>query len=89
MGNCSKIQVRDELGEKKKSKQSPKKGHMVVYVGEEMSRFVVPISSLKNPQFQGLLDEAAEVYGFHTNGAIVLPCTLSTFSTILNFKLKY
>lgn len=83
MGIC-KFQPRHELGGKRRAP----KGHMVVYVGDEMSRFVVPISLLKNPQFQSLLDEAAEVYGFHTNGGIVLPCSLSTFFTILNFKLK-
>ncbi|KAH6813497.1 SAUR-like auxin-responsive protein family [Perilla frutescens var. frutescens] len=81
MGKC-KIQGRDELGQKKRTP----KGHIVVYVGEEMSRFVVPISCLKNPQFQRLLDQAAEVYGFHSNGGIVLPCSHSTFFRVLNFK---
>uniref|UniRef100_A0A6N2MAK1 Auxin-responsive protein n=1 Tax=Salix viminalis TaxID=40686 RepID=A0A6N2MAK1_SALVM len=40
------------------------KGHFVVYVGNEMKRFVVPTSYLKNPIFQKLLDKAAEEFGF-------------------------
>ncbi|KAL1557826.1 SAUR-like auxin-responsive protein family [Salvia divinorum] len=78
MGKCE-MQTRGELGQKKRAP----KGHMVVYVGEEMCRFVVPISCLKNPQFQRLLDEAAQVYGFHSNGGIMLPCSPSTFIRVV------
>lgn len=83
MGNC-KIQSIDHQGKKKKTP----KGHIVVYVGEELSRFVVPICCLKNPLFQQLLEEAAEVYGFHNCGGIILPCSQSTFFRAINFKHK-
>ncbi|KAL8553563.1 hypothetical protein ACS0TY_002030 [Phlomoides rotata] len=77
MGNCNMV-----CGKKKRTP----KGHIVVYVGEEMRRFVVPISCLKNPQFQQLLEEAAEVYGFHNGyGGIILPCTQTTFFRVINF----
>ncbi|KAL0422373.1 UNVERIFIED_CONTAM: Auxin-induced protein X10A [Sesamum latifolium] len=71
----------------KKKKKTPK-GHIVVYVGDEMRRFFVPISCLKNPQFQELLQQSADVYGFdHGQGGILLPCTLPTFLRVMiNFK---
>ena len=78
MGIC-KMQTRNELGQKKRAP----KGHIAVYVGEEMCRFVVPISFLKNPQFQRLLNEAAQVYGFQSNGGIMLPCSPSTFLRVV------
>ncbi|KAI8554867.1 hypothetical protein RHMOL_Rhmol05G0130100 [Rhododendron molle] len=73
----------------KGGKRAPK-GHFVVYAGEEMRRFVVPISYLKVPIFKQLLDEAAEEYGFqHSHGGIVLPCHESTFQQALDFMAKY
>ncbi|KAJ4721010.1 Auxin-responsive protein [Melia azedarach] len=60
------------------------KGHFVVYVGEErMRRFVVPLSCLKDPTFQKLLQKAAEEFGFPGQKRIVLPCDESTFLTLL------
>lgn len=64
------------------------KGHFVVYVGEEMKRFVVPISYLKNPMLQQLLAEAAEEFGFDSQKRIVLPCDESTFQRITDFMIK-
>ncbi|KAL7125136.1 hypothetical protein ABFS83_14G095600 [Erythranthe nasuta] len=88
MGNYWKItssSSRSDEGKIEKKMNTPK-GHIVVYVGEEMGRFVIPISFLKIPQFQKLLDESAEVYGFHSpRGGIILPCTKSTFFNVVNF----
>ncbi|KAJ0040061.1 hypothetical protein Pint_27552 [Pistacia integerrima] len=61
------------------------KGHFVVYVGEELRRFIVPLSYLKNPTFSQLLDKAAEEYGFDSRKSIVLPCDESTFRSFLHF----
>uniref|UniRef100_A0A6N2LUP2 Uncharacterized protein n=1 Tax=Salix viminalis TaxID=40686 RepID=A0A6N2LUP2_SALVM len=61
------------------------KGHFVVYVGDEMKRFVVPTTYLKNPIFQKLLDESAEEYGFDNRNGIVLPCDESTFRSLTAF----
>ncbi|KAK8643185.1 hypothetical protein V6N13_012491 [Hibiscus sabdariffa] len=59
------------------------KGHFVVYVGSEMTRFVIPTWFLKNPIFQQLLDTAAEEYGFNTqNHRLLLPCDESTFQSL-------
>ncbi|KAH7866857.1 hypothetical protein Vadar_025874 [Vaccinium darrowii] len=73
----------DEVG-----RRAPK-GHFVVYVGEEMRRFVVPISYLRVPIFKQLLDMAAEEYGFqHSQKGIVLPCHESSFQQVLDFIAK-
>ncbi|XP_071689036.1 protein SMALL AUXIN UP-REGULATED RNA 51-like [Rutidosis leptorrhynchoides] len=40
------------------------KGHMVVYVGENQTRFVINVILLKNPLFNALLDQAQEEYDF-------------------------
>ncbi|KAL2241771.1 UNVERIFIED_CONTAM: Auxin-responsive protein SAUR50 [Sesamum indicum] len=68
------------------------RGHFVVYVGSEMTRFVVPLSLLKNPLFQQLLDRAAEEYGFDhhntttttTTTGITLPCDEPTFRRLID-----
>ncbi|KAJ0252140.1 SAUR-like auxin-responsive protein family [Hirschfeldia incana] len=76
------------------SKQSQKqqsrvpKGHVAVYVGEEMEnkkRFVVPISCLNHPSFQGLLSRAEEEFGFnHPIGGLTIPCREEIFVGLLN-----
>ncbi|WOG93749.1 hypothetical protein DCAR_0313036 [Daucus carota subsp. sativus] len=65
------------------------KGHFVVYVGTEMTRFVVPLSYLKNALFQNLLHKAAEDYGFHHQSPIVLPCDESSFRNLVSFLAKH
>ncbi|XP_038705355.1 auxin-responsive protein SAUR50-like [Tripterygium wilfordii] len=55
------------------------KGHFVVYVGDELKRFVVPLSHLKSPTFKKLLERAAEEFGFSNHGRIVLPCDEAAF----------
>lgn len=64
------------------------KGHFVVYVGDEMKRFVVPTSYLKNPMFQQLLEKAEEEYGFDNQNGIVLPCDEPTFERLTAFLAK-
>ncbi|KAG6779600.1 hypothetical protein POTOM_015993 [Populus tomentosa] len=59
------------------------KGHFVVYVGETLKRFVVPISYLKNPSFQKLLSHVEEEYGFnHPMGGLTIPCSEEVFTSL-------
>ncbi|KAI9127481.1 hypothetical protein K1719_002040 [Acacia pycnantha] len=59
------------------------KGHLVVYVGEEIKRFVIPISYLNQPSFQELLSEAEEEFGYdHPMGALTIPCTEDVFQKV-------
>lgn len=60
------------------------KGHFVVYVGEELKRFVLHMSYLKNPCFQKLLEEAAQEFGFQSHRGIVLPCDECTFHKVVH-----
>ncbi|XWS29980.1 hypothetical protein CRYUN_Cryun24cG0077900 [Craigia yunnanensis] len=61
------------------------KEHFIVYVGEELRRFIVPLSYLKSPPFQQLLDKATEEFGFKSHNSIVLPCDDSTFRRVMEF----
>ncbi|KAL2347133.1 hypothetical protein Fmac_001134 [Flemingia macrophylla] len=63
------------------------KGQFVVYVGKELRRFTLPLSYLKNPTFQKLLNKSAEEYGYSNSRGIVLPCDESTFQSFINSSL--
>ncbi|TXG64714.1 hypothetical protein EZV62_011708 [Acer yangbiense] len=62
------------------------RGHFAVYVGEEdnlMKRFVVPISFLKQPQFQALLSQAEEEFGFdYRMHGLTIPCAEDEFISL-------
>ncbi|CAL0305252.1 unnamed protein product [Lupinus luteus] len=70
-------------------KMKVKKGWLAVQVGVEEDqfqdgdctpqRFVIPISYLYHPLFKHLLDKAYEVYGYHTDGPLKLPCSVDDF----------
>ncbi|KAG8642361.1 hypothetical protein MANES_12G085501v8 [Manihot esculenta] len=65
------------------------KGHFVVYVGDELSRHIVPLSYLKNSTFQQLMQKAADEYGFNSHTSIVLPCDESFFLRVKYFVSTY
>ncbi|KAF4358334.1 hypothetical protein F8388_014604 [Cannabis sativa] len=50
------------------------KGHFVVYVGENRSRYILPISFLNRPEFQTLLHKAEEEFGFDHDMGLTIPC---------------
>ena len=59
------------------------KGHLSVYVGEKMKRFVIPVSYLNQPSFQELLSQAEEEFGYdHPMGGLTIPCTEDVFQRI-------
>ncbi|URD94385.1 auxin-induced protein, partial [Musa troglodytarum] len=58
------------------------KGHFVVYVGKNRSRFIVPISYLDHPQFQNLLRQAEEEFGFHHHMGLTIPCDETVFRSL-------
>nr|KYP68308.1 Auxin-induced protein X10A [Cajanus cajan] len=58
------------------------KSHFAVYVGNEehKTRFVVPISYLRQPLFQDLLNRAEEDFGFdHPMDNLLIPCAIDDF----------
>ncbi|XP_021902523.1 auxin-responsive protein SAUR50-like [Carica papaya] len=58
------------------------KGHFVVYVGEQRSRYIVPISLLTRPEFQNLLQQAEEEFGFHHHMGLTIPCEEVVFQSL-------
>ncbi|KAK2435206.1 auxin-induced protein X10A [Trifolium repens] len=59
------------------------KGYLSVYVGEEMKRFLIPISYLKKSSFQELLNQAEEQFGYdHPTGGLTIPCREEVFLDI-------
>ncbi|CAJ1978816.1 unnamed protein product [Sphenostylis stenocarpa] len=65
-----------------KAVEAPK-GYLAVYVGEEMKRFVIPVSYLNQPSFQELLSHAEEEFGYdHPMGGLTIPCNEDVFRFI-------
>ncbi|CAM8984583.1 hypothetical protein QQ045_009107 [Rhodiola kirilowii] len=58
------------------------KGHFAVYVGENRSRYIVPISLLTHPEFQYLLRQAEEEFGFQHELGLTIPCEEVVFRTL-------
>ncbi|PSS17159.1 Auxin-responsive protein [Actinidia chinensis var. chinensis] len=58
------------------------KGHFVVYVGENRSRHIVPLSLLTHPQFQSLLSLAEEEFGFDHDMGLTIPCEEVVFQSL-------
>ncbi|XP_009615597.1 protein SMALL AUXIN UP-REGULATED RNA 12-like [Nicotiana tomentosiformis] len=50
------------------------KGHFAVYVGENRTRYIVPISFLNHHEFQYLLQCAEEEFGFDHDMGNTIPC---------------
>ncbi|KAK7260491.1 hypothetical protein RIF29_26581 [Crotalaria pallida] len=56
------------------------KGYLVVYVGEKMKRFVIPVSFLSKSSFQEFLKQAEEEFGYdHPMGGLTIPCDEDAF----------
>uniref|UniRef100_A0A5B6YI53 Auxin-induced protein 15A-like n=1 Tax=Davidia involucrata TaxID=16924 RepID=A0A5B6YI53_DAVIN len=58
------------------------KGHFVVYVGENRSRYIVPISILSRPEFQSLLQRVEEEFGFDHDMGLTIPCEEVVFQSL-------
>ncbi|GFZ12633.1 SAUR-like auxin-responsive protein family [Actinidia rufa] len=58
-------------------------GHIPVYVGEEMERFVVSAELLNHPMFVKLLNKSAQEYGYEQKGVLHIPCHVLVFERFL------
>ncbi|XP_044470678.1 auxin-responsive protein SAUR50-like [Mangifera indica] len=58
------------------------KGHFAVYVGQNRSRHIIPISILSHPEFKALLNKAEEEYGFKHDMGLTLPCDEVVFLSL-------
>ncbi|GJY28982.1 auxin-responsive protein SAUR71-like protein [Tanacetum coccineum] len=59
-------------------------GHLPVYVGEEMERFVVKADLLNHPVFISLLNKSAQEYGYEQQGVLRIPCHVVVFERVLD-----
>ncbi|ERN14800.1 hypothetical protein AMTR_s00032p00076650 [Amborella trichopoda] len=58
-------------------------GHVPVYVGEEMERFVVCAEFLNHPVIGELLKRSAQEYGYEQEGVLRIPCHVAIFKRVL------
>ncbi|GMY12212.1 auxin-responsive protein SAUR50 [Fagus crenata] len=58
------------------------KGHFAVYVGENRSRYIIPISWLAHPEFQSLLQRAEDEFGFNHDMGLTIPCEEVVFRSL-------
>ncbi|PON38536.1 Small auxin-up RNA [Parasponia andersonii] len=58
-------------------------GHVPVYVGDEMERFVVSAELLNHPIFVELLNKSAQEYGYEQRGVLRIPCHVLVFERVL------
>lgn len=66
-----------------KSRSSVPEGHLPVYVGDEMERFIVSADLLNHPIFIGLLNKSAQEYGYEQKGVLRIPCHVLVFERVL------
>ncbi|KAJ3680212.1 hypothetical protein LUZ60_016490 [Juncus effusus] len=59
------------------------RGHMVVYVGEKLRRFIIKVSFLEHPLFHELLELAHEEYGFSGGSGLCIPCDENLFLGVI------
>jgi len=64
--------------------QDVPKGHFVVYVGSDRTRYIVPITWLAYPEFKTLLQQAEEEYGFKHEMGITIPCDEAFFLSLVS-----
>nr|XP_043612906.1 auxin-responsive protein SAUR50-like [Erigeron canadensis] len=69
-------------GKIKQHNEDVPKGHFVVYVGDNRSRYVIPISFLSRPEFQSLLRQAEEEFGFDHEMGLTIPCEEQVFESL-------
>lgn len=67
----------------RKQRRGVPEGHLPVYVGEEMERFVVSAELLNHPIFVTLLNKSAQEYGYNHKGVLRIPCNVFVFERVL------
>jgi SAUR family protein len=91
LGTTSSTVTYQNLNDRKVGAPIPKdvpKGHMVVYVGEQLRRYVIKISFLEHPLFQELLELAHKEYGFSGASGLCIPCDEDVFLGVIFYLNK-
>ncbi|KAL9244104.1 hypothetical protein vseg_017912 [Gypsophila vaccaria] len=71
----------------KKQNDVPK-GHFAVYVGDNRTRYIVPILLLYKPEFQNLLNKSEQEFGFCYDVGLTIPCDDRFFRSLTSFLLS-
>nr|AMQ09565.1 small auxin up regulated protein [Boehmeria nivea] len=79
---CSSFGKKSGYGAEEGLPDDVPKGHFAVYVGENRSRYIVPISWLAHPEFQSLLRRAEEEFGFSHDMGLTIPCEEGVFRNL-------
>ncbi|XP_073135318.1 auxin-responsive protein SAUR50-like [Henckelia pumila] len=79
---CTKISKKPGYETEEWRPQDVPKGHFAVYVGDNRSRYIVPIALLNRPEFQMLLQSAEEEFGFDHHMGLTIPCQEQVFESL-------
>ncbi|KAK4740255.1 hypothetical protein R3W88_003952 [Solanum pinnatisectum] len=82
MKKCSSLVKKNDYDGEDRLPIDIPKGHFAVYVGENRSRYIIPISFLSHPEFQCLLRCAEEEFGFDHDMGITIPCEEFIFQSL-------
>ncbi|XP_018828467.1 auxin-responsive protein SAUR71-like [Juglans regia] len=74
---------RAKLCQSSSKSQMVPQGHVPVYVGDELERFVVSAQLLNHPIFVKLLNKSAQEYGYEQKGVLRIPCYVDVFERVL------
>lgn len=69
---------------KRKNTEEMRKGFIAVYVGRELRRFEIPANYLSKPEFAGLMERAAQEFGFEQEGGLRVPCEEDEFEELVS-----
>ncbi|KAE9590523.1 hypothetical protein Lal_00023346 [Lupinus albus] len=72
------------LQKNRRSSSDVPAGHVPIYVGDEMERFVVSTELFHHPIFVKLLNQSAQEYGYEQKGVLRLPCHVIVFERVLD-----
>lgn len=79
---CSSFGKKQSYNNEEGLPEDVPKGHFAVYVGENRTRYIIPISWLVHPQFQSLLQRAEEEFGFNHDMGLTIPCDQDVFESL-------
>ncbi|KAL7592270.1 auxin-responsive protein SAUR71 [Lactuca sativa] len=79
----SRLSLRSHSSLKTQRHGGVPEGHLPVYVGDDMERFVVSAHLLSHPVFINLLNKSAQEYGYQQQGVLRIPCHALLFERLL------
>ncbi|KAL3514750.1 hypothetical protein ACH5RR_027467 [Cinchona calisaya] len=82
MKRCSSLGKKQGYDDEEGLPEDVPRGHFVVYVGENRTRYIVPIWFLTRPEFQILLQRAEEEFGFDHDMGLTIPCEEQVFESL-------